>query len=57
MLVAWRQYEASPKIRRWVPVFKDILMKAGIPVYEGLPKAVRALSKLAEYYEYQGLAK
>ncbi|HPI52889.1 MAG TPA: CoA-binding protein, partial [Smithellaceae bacterium] len=23
MLVAWRQYEASPKIRRWIPVFKD----------------------------------
>ncbi len=57
MLVAWRQYEASPKIRRWIPVFKDTLMKAGIPVYEGLPKAVRALSRLAEYYEYQGLAK
>ena len=57
MLVAWRQYETSPKIRRWVPVFKDILMKAGIPVYEGLPKTVRALSKLAEYYEYQGFAK
>ena len=57
MLVAWRQYEASPKIRRWIPVFKDTLKKAGIPVYEGLPKAVRALSRLAEYYEYQGLAK
>ncbi|MDD4092561.1 MAG: acetate--CoA ligase family protein [Smithellaceae bacterium] len=57
MLVAWRQYEASPKIRRWIPVFKDILIKAGIPVYEGLPKAVRALSKMAEYYEFQGLAK
>ena len=57
MLVAWRQYEASPKIRRWIPVFKDILMKAGVPVYEGLPKAVRALSKMAEYYEFQGFAK
>ena len=57
MLVAWRQYEASPKIRRWIPVFKDILIKAGVPVYEGLPKAVRALSKMAEYYEFQGFAK
>ena len=57
MLVAWRQYEASPKIRRWIPVFKDILMKAGVPVYEGLPKAVRALSKLSEYYEFQRLMK
>lgn len=55
MLVAWRQYEASPKIRRWIPVFRDILMKAKVPIYEGLPKAVRALSKIAEYYEFQSL--
>ena len=55
MLVAWRQYEASPKIRRWIPVFRDILMKAKVPIYEGLPKAVRALSKMAEYYEFQSL--
>jgi len=29
-------------------------MTAGIPIYEGLPRAVRALVKTAEYYEYQG---
>ncbi len=38
MLVAWRQYEASPKIRRWIPVFKDILIKAGIPFMKGFPR-------------------
>jgi acyl-CoA synthetase (NDP forming) len=57
MLVAWRQYEASPKIRRWIPVFKDILKQAEIPIYEGLPKAVRALSKIEKYYEFQSLTK
>ncbi|PKN19426.1 MAG: CoA-binding protein [Deltaproteobacteria bacterium HGW-Deltaproteobacteria-6] len=53
MVVVWRQYEPSGEIRKWIPVFENILMSAGIPVYEGLPKAVSALAKIAEYYEYQ----
>ena len=32
---------------------ENILLAAGIPVYEGLPRAVTALAKLAEYCEYQ----
>lgn len=52
MMVVWRQYEASEETRRWIPVFNHILMSAGIPVYEGLPRAVRALVKIAKYYEY-----
>lgn len=57
MVVVWRQYEAKAEIRKWIPVFENILMSAGIPVYEGLPKAVRALAKTAKYYEYQGVMK
>jgi acyl-CoA synthetase (NDP forming) len=53
VMVAWRQYQPSAEIRGWVPVFENILMSAGIPVYEGLPKAVRALAKIEKYYEYQ----
>lgn len=53
MVVTWRQYEPSGEIRKWIPVFENILMSAGIPVYEGLPKAVSALAKTAKYYEYQ----
>ncbi|PKN04660.1 MAG: hypothetical protein CVU74_05775, partial [Deltaproteobacteria bacterium HGW-Deltaproteobacteria-9] len=53
MMVVSRQYESSEEIRKWIPVFKNILMSAGIPVYEGLPRAVRALAKTAKYYEYQ----
>ncbi len=52
MMVVWRQYEPSEKIRTWIPVFENILMSSGIPVYEGLPKAVSALVKVAKYYEY-----
>ena len=53
LMVVWRQYQPSPEIREWVPVFERILMQAGIPVYEGLPRAVSALSKLAEYSAFQ----
>ncbi len=52
MLVVWRQYQPSEEIRKWIPVFENILMSAGIPVYKGLPKAVSALVKTAKYYEY-----
>jgi hypothetical protein len=53
MMVVWRQYQPSAEIRRWIPIFERILMSAGIPVYEGLPKAVSSLAKIAKYYEYQ----
>lgn len=53
MMVAWRQYQPSGEIRQWIPIFKNILMSAGIPVYEGLPRAVQALAKIEKYYKYQ----
>jgi acyl-CoA synthetase (NDP forming) len=31
---------------------EDILLAAGIPVYEGLTRAVRALSKLERYSSF-----
>ena len=49
-MAGWRQYQPSAEIRKWVPVLENILRSAGIPVYEGLPKAVNALSKVAGYY-------
>jgi len=52
MMVVWRQYQPSEEIRRWIPIFERILMSAGIPVYEGLSKAVSSLAKIAKYYEY-----
>jgi acyl-CoA synthetase (NDP forming) len=53
MIVVWRQYQPVKKIRSWIPVFENILMSAGIPVYKGLPKAVSALAKLAQHCEFQ----
>jgi acyl-CoA synthetase (NDP forming) len=34
-------------------MLEKILQEAGIPVYEGLQRAVFALAKLAEYHEFQ----
>ena len=53
LVVVWRQYEPAPEIRKWVAVMEKILLPAGIPVYDGLPRAVVALSKLAEYSAFQ----
>ena len=53
LMVSWRQYEPSPEIKKWIPVFESILMQAGIPVYQGLPRAVSSLAKLAEYSAFQ----
>jgi acyl-CoA synthetase (NDP forming) len=53
LVVVWRQYQPNPEIRKCTAVMEDILLSAGIPVYEGLPRAVTALAKLAGYCEYQ----
>ncbi len=51
LVVSWRQYQPSAEIRKWSPVLEETLLMAGIPVYEGLFRAVSALSKLAGYHE------
>ena len=53
MVVVWRQYEPRQEIRRWVPILENILLSAGIPVYEGVPRAVNALAKLTAYHAFQ----
>lgn len=53
LVVAWRQYQPDPEIRASVAILEKILLTAGIPVYEGLPRAVTAIAKLAEYCEFQ----
>jgi len=53
LVVVWRQYQPSPAIRKWATVVEDILLSAGVPVYEGLPRAVSALAKLAAYSAYR----
>jgi acyl-CoA synthetase (NDP forming) len=53
LVVVWRQYQPDPAIRKCVAVMEKILLSAGIPVYEGLPRAITALAKLAGYSEFQ----
>ncbi len=52
LIVVWRQYQPAPEIRKWVAVLENILLPAGIPVYEGLPRAVSALAKLAAHHAF-----
>jgi acyl-CoA synthetase (NDP forming) len=53
MVVVWRQYEPRQEIRRGVSVLENILLSAGIPVYEGVTRAVNALAKLTAYDAFQ----
>jgi acyl-CoA synthetase (NDP forming) len=53
MVVVWRQYEPRQEIRQCIPVLEKILLQAGIPVYEGVPRAVNALAKLTAYHTFQ----
>jgi acyl-CoA synthetase (NDP forming) len=52
MVAVWRQYEPRQEIRRWVPVLEKILLSAGIPIYEGVPRAVNALAKVTAYHAF-----
>jgi len=49
MMVAWRQYQDAEEFRKMRGRMEGILLSAGIPVYEGLTRAVRSLSGLAGY--------
>jgi acyl-CoA synthetase (NDP forming) len=53
LAVVWRQYQPNPTIRKRRAIIEDTLLKAGVPVYEGLSTAVFALAKLAEYHAFQ----
>jgi Acyl-CoA synthetase (NDP forming) len=53
LVVVWRQYQPDPKYAKKRVMLEQIMQEAGIPVYEGLQRAVFALAKLAEYHEFQ----
>lgn len=52
LVVAWRQYSPSDSVRETLQAVKTVLREAGVPVYEGIPRAAKALGKLSNYYEY-----
>jgi Acyl-CoA synthetase (NDP forming) len=53
LVVVWRQFQPDSAIKQTRILLEQILLKAGISVYEGLPRAFFALSKLAEYHQFQ----
>jgi len=53
VMVVWRQYQPQEETQKWIPVLKQIFLTAGIPVYEGVPRAVNALAKLTAYHAFQ----
>ena len=54
LVVVWRQFVDSDEIRSKADVLADILLEAGIPVFDGLRRAVGSLAKLAAYCEFCG---
>lgn len=53
LVVVWRQYQSSPALKESRKRLVEILKEGGIPVYNGLDRAVSALAKVVEYYEFQ----
>jgi len=53
LVVVWRQYQSNPAIRQARLKLEKRLLAAGVPVYEGLDRALSALSKVAGYHLFQ----
>jgi acyl-CoA synthetase (NDP forming) len=53
LVVVWRQYQPIAEIRQTRIRLEAQLRAAGIPVYEGLDRAVCALAKVSAYHAFQ----
>lgn len=53
LVVVWRQYQPNADIKASRIRLEKTLFEAGVPVYEGLDRAVSALSKVADYHDFQ----
>jgi acyl-CoA synthetase (NDP forming) len=56
LVVVWRQYQPNAGIKEARLRLEKILLDGGVPVYEGLDRAVRALAKVSDYYAFQQAA-
>nr|WP_281432449.1 acetate--CoA ligase family protein [Desulfatitalea alkaliphila] len=56
LVVAWRQYQPNPAIQASRERLEATLKEAGVPVYEGLDRALSALAKTAAYHAFQKTA-
>ncbi len=53
VVVVWRQYQPNPAIRQSRLKLEKRLLAAGVPVYEGLDRALSALAKVAGYHSFR----
>jgi acyl-CoA synthetase (NDP forming) len=53
LVVVWRQYQPDERIHESRLSLTRILIEGGIPVFEGLDRAVKALAKAAAYHRFQ----
>lgn len=53
LVAVWRQYQPSPQIKEARKRYEKILLEGGIPLYEGLDRALWALSKACDYYSFK----
>jgi acyl-CoA synthetase (NDP forming) len=53
LVVAWRQFQPNLLIRKTLETVEEVLKSANIPLYEGIPRAMFALAKLAEYHNFK----
>jgi len=53
LAAVWRQYQPTPKIEATRQTVEKTLIQARIPVYNGLQRALTALSKAEAYYAFQ----
>ena len=53
LVVVWRQYQPNPAIRQARLKLEKRLLAAGVPVYEGLDRALSALAKVVDYHLFQ----
>ena len=49
-VVSWRTYRGDPDLDQARAMLQQELIGAGVPVYEGIPRAAAALAKLAEHH-------
>lgn len=52
VVAVWQQYQPDPDIRMCRIRVEKMLLDAGIPVYEGLDRALIALSRAVGYHEF-----
>ncbi len=53
LAVVWRQYQPNDAIKNGRKRLERSLLAAGVPVYKGLDRAVRAMAKVADYHLFQ----